>query len=283
MTIGIAAHFDKGLVLCSDTKLVNPSGLTSSRSKQSVSAFATKQMFISAYAGDDAEAAEALCREIVSAAGDVEHPHEFDRAVKKTMSQWWRAYGQVKPPELEFLIAHVSVKDGYSQILKCSPPGTINRPTGAVAIGCGAEIVGHYPGLLWPRPSSPVRYHPLKTVLLRLAYLMKLAKERDGQFVGGRTDVAVISEVGSFTFIDRDEMEKAEKFAASADKLLEKIAAQILSADADDGDDLADADKLAKEHADLMIRRKDVSFSHLDLLEKSVWRRARTKKLTPQT
>lgn len=281
MTIGIATHYSDGLVLCSDTRIVAPGGQTSSHTKQSISAFANHHLFAVSFAGSDVEAAQMLSRDIVSAAGDVEKPWQIDSAIKRVMGKWYRSYGLITPPSLQFIIVHFDVKEGRSEILKCEPPSTINRPIGLVTIGCGGDVVEHYADLLYPLPGSPARYHSLKTVLFRIAYLMRLAKERDGAYVGGNTDVAIISNVGAFTFLNREEMQRAEEFGSETNLLIHKMCSQILSNDSDSESEKI-ADDLSRAFVSLHARREQLDFSTLHLLDKPIWTK-NSKRLAAQT
>jgi 20S proteasome alpha/beta subunit len=281
MTIGIATHYSDGLILCSDRKIVEPTGLTTTRTKQSLSAFSSQHLFGVSFAGDDVAAAEMLSKDIVSAAGDVGRPQDFDRTIKATMREWFQSYGAVRPPTLQFIVAHVDVKNKRGEILRCEPPSTITRPTGLVTIGSGGDVVAHYSDLLFPLPSSPVRYYSLRTALLRLAYLMKLANERDGAYVGGKTDVVIISEIGSFTFLEREEMARAEEFAVEADSVIHKMCSQILS-DSSDAESEITADELSKAYAKLHGHREQLKFS-TGPLNNSIWKNRGPKKLASQT
>jgi len=282
MTIGIATHYSDGLIVCSDTKIVEPTGLTSTRTKQSVSAFSSQHLFAVSFAGDDVAAAEMLSKDIVGAAGDVRRPQDFDRTIKMTMREWYQSYGAMRPPTLQFIVAHIDVKNRRSEILRCEPPSTITRPTGLVKIGSGGDVVAHYSDLLFPLPGSPIRYYSLRTALLRLAYLMKLANQRDGAYVGGKTDVAIISELGSFTFLERDEMEEAEEFAVEAESILHKMCSQILS-DSSDAESEKAANELSNSYAKLYKQRERLRFSTLHLLNRPIWRRKSSKQLTDRT
>jgi len=260
MTVGISTYYEGGIVICSDTRIVDWNGTTFSQTKQSVSTFWNKHLFAVAYAGEDVPAAEMLSSEIVSAAGVAigGSPANIDKAIKTVMCEWFQSYGQIKPPSLEFIVAHIDANEGRSEILKCQPPSTVNRSYMPTTIGCGAGVIEHHTGILAPR-GSPARYYSLRTSLLRLAYFMKLAKERDGQFVGGRTEAVAISKAGSFLFIKPEEMMAAEEFAARADKVLLQFSSQMLSDDDTAEDDLSGA------YAALVADRDSVKFSSLHL------------------
>jgi len=223
-----------------------------------------------------------LSKDIVGAAGDVRRPQDFDRTIKMTMREWYQSYGAMRPPTLQFIVAHIDVKNRRSEILRCEPPSTITRPTGLVKIGSGGDVVAHYSDLLFPLPGSPIRYYSLRTALLRLAYLMKLANQRDGAYVGGKTDVAIISELGSFTFLERDEMEEAEEFAVEAESILHKMCSQILS-DSSDAESEKAANELSNSYAKLYKQRERLRFSTLHLLNRPIWRRKSSKQLTDRT
>ena len=100
---------------------------------------------------------------------------------------------------------------------------------------------------------------------------MYLAKEREGQYIGGKTDVIVISNKGGFTFLDKEDMQRAEEFARQADSLVHKMYSQILSGNSEN---LAEGavDDLSQTYARLISERDDIQFSNLHVLERPIWK-----------
>lgn len=59
-----------------------------------------------------------------------------------------------------------------------------------------------------------------RSALLRLAYLMHLAKKDEGSACGGDTYTFVISTAGGLASIDREEIKEAEELAKKMDSIL---------------------------------------------------------------
>jgi hypothetical protein len=273
MTIGIATPFSDGLILCSDTRIVAFDGATSTQSKQSISAFASKKLVAISYAADDVDAAKMLAQEIVSAVGDTQKPYEIIPAIKKIMGTWYRSYGKVTtlvPPRLEFLMTFVDVEEQTSSIYKCVPPSTVVSAWGPTMIGCGVTPVEPHLGLLTVKPGKPPILPTLKSALFRLAYLMYLSKRDAGQFVGGATEVIVVSNAGSFTFVSWEEMKRAQDLAEKTDALIGKFSMQILSGEDEESNELPD--DISRKFAEIIKERDGLVFSSLVSLNRAIWK-----------
>jgi len=267
MTIGIAATFPDGVILCSDTRITAWDGSTTSESKAFMSVTATKRLFAVSYAGEDVNAAKMVAREIDQAACNADKWNDIGPTVKKIMGEWYRSYGHTSVPFLQFLLVGIDVENEYSAIYLCEPPNTVYLGSDPIVIGSGNRVVAPMLGLIATRAGKQLS---LRTYLLRMAYLMHLAKEHAGSGIGGRTQVIILSTKGSFTFIDRDEMEQAEEVGKQVASLLEKLGKEIL--DADEKSDFSFLDELASECESAMQGCSKAEFLSLGLLDKPIWK-----------
>jgi hypothetical protein len=216
MTIAIGTLFNNGAVVCADTKVVASDGATTMDNKVFASLSPKGRMFLIADAAEDANAAKMLGGEISSAICDAKHPYNLGSVIKPVMTAWHSSYHHFQPPNLQFLIASVVVGDKRGQVFVCEPPSTVAYGW-PIAIGRGARVVE--PRLLI-LSSYPKESLDAKSVLLRLAYLMYLAKKDEGSACGGDTNTFVISTMGSIAWIEQKEMKEAENLAEEMDSFL---------------------------------------------------------------
>jgi len=265
MTIAIGAEFDGGTVVCADTKIVATDGATSSGSKVSLSVTPKRMAFAIASAADDAHAASMLAGDMTSAACDSEHGRDLQNKLKETMTTWYSAYGAMKPPALHFLLSCGGRQT--SNLYFCEPPNTVLRASHVMAIGQGARpIETLMNALFWPIPKFGV-----KSALLRLAYLMYRAKNEEGSACGGNTTTVVVTKGGAFTFVEDEEMRKAEDLASRVDDFLGDFRKQILSAEPKDAKEVD-----MKRYVEMIKEAENMPFS-LEWLEKTGWKTTKQK------
>jgi 20S proteasome alpha/beta subunit len=231
MTIAIGAPFIAGSIhgalVCADSRVVATDGATTWGSKMhlkfGVDSGEIKSCFAIAGAADDADASTMLSQDITNALCDdsVVDQSKVDIAVKQQMTAWYSAYGRGNPPTIQFVLA--AVVGGKCSLIFCSPPNTISRRQHPFAVGQGARAIDP----LLPNQASPPP--TAESAILRATYWMYRAKRDEGSLCGGCTNMAMISERGTFALIEKDEVEAAEALGEQVDKLLQSCRYGLLS------------------------------------------------------
>lgn len=273
MTIAIGATFEGGVAVCADTKIVATDGATHHGSKVVLSVNQKRMAYAIANAADDGNAAKMLAGELGCAVCDAGNYADLMKRVKQAMTEWHSAFGGVKPPALHFLIS-AGGKDG-SSLYFCEPPNTVYSVSHVMAIGQGARPIEPFAeGLFWPIPKFGV-----KSALLKLAYLMQIAKNQEGSACGGKTTTVVVSDRGTFTFVDNDEMNKAEDFAEHLDEFLSSIRKGLLDSFAEGEqekpsvEELFTINEISRKYSELSEQAKSLTFPSLVHLERGWWER----------
>ena len=268
MTIAIGALYSDGVIVAADSKVVFSDGSTDNDAKLSLSMSPERAMLAIANAAEDGRAAKTVGDGIGSAFIDAHREHKDPSILlSKAMGRWHRSYGHSQPPVLEFLIGKVIV-DEWAGLYYLQPPSTIFTRA-PMAIGRGARPVEPLLDLLDNEKSS------LKSQLLLIAYLMRLAKDQEGSACGGATTALVITKEGSFTFVD--EMEEAEKLAGEIHSAsLQGVREMVGASKRFPGAPFKDL------QSDLLDRAAKFEFSSLKHLEYNVWKRRKAKQLAPQ-
>jgi hypothetical protein len=261
MTIAIGTCFDGGVIVCADTRVVATDGATTSDSKLFASLSPKGRLFLIADAAEDANAAKMLGREISSAICDVENPYEPGPAIKAAMTTWHSSYHHFQPPNLQFLIASVVVGNKSGQVFLCEPPSTVAFGW-PIAIGRGARAVEPRISILGPYAGKSM---DAKSALLRLGYLMFLAKRDEASACGGNTHTIVASVEGGIALIDDEEMEEAEKLAKEMDSALIKAIETLASCPQKNP-----AQKLSETFHSITEKYEKAAFPSLKMLEKLV-------------
>ncbi len=272
MTIAIGARYSDGAIVCADTKVVSTDGSTSSGSKAFVSVSSNQLSCAVANAADDAHAAKMLASQIANAVGSTpiatavgadtvsNWNDAFDR-IKKTMTEWYSAFGAVKPPALHFLLACGG--KNYSDLIFCEPPNTVWSCQEPMAIGQGARPIDNITvKLFWPWLNGGVR-----AALLKLAFLMHRAKKEEGSACGFETRTLIVTKKGRFAFIPNGEMAAAEQFAEKVDSLLADFRKALLSGEPKESRDKA-LSELAKLYLELGEESDSLNFPSLSRLER---------------
>jgi hypothetical protein len=191
------------------------------------------------------------------------------------MTEWYAAFGSVRPPAMHFLIS-LGGKDS-SSLYFCEPPNTVYEIGISMAIGQGARPVEPMlEDLFWPNPKPSSR-----SALLSLAYLMHVAKSQEGSACGGKTTTVVITQRGTFTFVSDEEMTRAEEFAEKVHGFLDKVRQALLRPSSEEEPNLA-LGRLSKAYADLKDEELSLTFPSLAQLEKGWWERKQSKQLAAQ-
>jgi hypothetical protein len=258
MTIAIGTRYDDGAIVCADTKVVSTDGSTSTGRKAFVSVSSNQLSCAVANAADDAHAAKMLASYIADAVGSSLAWTDVPNKIKKIMTDWYSAFGAVKPPLLHFLLA--SGGKDHSELYFCEPPNTVLSCHESMAIGQGARpldnITSH---LFWPWLAGGV-----KGALLKLAFLMYRAKTEEGSACGGATTTLIVTKRGRFAFIPSGEMEAAENLAKNVEDWLMEIRKSVLGGAAKE----ETAKELSKQHLYLSSRVEELEFPSLSRLER---------------
>jgi hypothetical protein len=99
-----------------------------------------------------------------------------------------------------------------------------------------------------------------------MAYLNYLARKYDPS-VGDQTEMIVLSNRGSFTYIDRRELQQAEVLGEKVDALLLDMARQVLSAELEQNPQTI-AEEFLRGYFDVMEQNPQVYFPSLAWLDK---------------
>ena len=217
MTIAIGATFAGGAVVCSDTKVSASDGATSWGAKQFLGISVTGKMYVLADSSEDAHAAKMLGAEISDALSGTGKFERIQEPIKAVMERWHNGYRHVQPPQVQFMLALIQKGWSNASLYFCEPPNAIAHGS-PLAIGKGSRVVDPVLDILTEVPDENM---DAPSALLRVAYLMNVAKNYEGATCGGDSFAAVISAGGGFTFIDEEEMSQAETLAKYLDKSIE--------------------------------------------------------------
>lgn len=228
MTIAIGARFVGGVIISADTKVVASDGATTRDSKVSLSVTRTKRMFAIADAAFDGYAAKMLAKEITSVVCNVKDENNLVTEIKTVMGDWYNSYKYQTPPSSQFILGCTFAGHDEGQLYFCEPPSTVLYCWEPIVIGQGARAVEPILSIL---SSQPKKILDVKSALLRLAYLMHVAKQQEGSACGGDTDTIVLSSKGAFTFVESKEMQEAETIAEEVHHALMASLGSILSTD----------------------------------------------------
>ncbi len=265
MTIAIGALYADGIIIAADSKVVFSDGSTDSDTKLSLSVSPERALIAIADAAEDGRAAKTVAGGIGSAFIDAHRESKSpDILLKKAMGRWYRSYGHSQPPIIEFLLGRVIV-DNWAGLYYLQPPSTILIKA-PIAIGRGARPVEPLLGLL------DNEKNPLKSQLLLIAYLMRLAKEEEGSACGGHTNALVVTKEGSWTFVD--EMDAAEKLAADIQSSVQQCVREIVGASA-----RFPTTPFQELQRDLLSRAEKFEFASLRHLEWNLWKKRKPKEL----
>jgi 20S proteasome alpha/beta subunit len=225
MTIAIGTEFDGGAIVCADTKVSASDGATTDASKVFLAITRTRRMYVLADSAEDAYAARMLAGEISNAISLAEKPFRIEEIVKRVMGPWYNGYHYVHPPQIQFLLAFTQQGWERAMLYFCEPPNTVSYGS-PIAIGKGSRAVDPALDILTPIGKEKL---DAKSALVKLAYLMYLAKRDEGTACGGETYAIVIKADGGYALIDEAEMREAEQLAKKLCQAMEKGLCKITS------------------------------------------------------
>jgi len=265
MTLGIAVPFPGGSILCADSRIeASDSSSAGENDAALLSITSGKRMFAITYAAADPRAGRMLASEIAGVACGAPNRHEVIPGIKRVMGDWFRSYGVAQVPSLQFLVASNSTDENTGRILFCEPPSTVVETGGASVVGAASRPLTPWLKLLTPRRAESLS---LRSTVLRLSYLTYLARKFEPHTVGEETEMIVLSNRGSFTYIDRRELRQAESIGEKVDTLLLDMARQVLSAEAEQNPQTI-AEEFLRGYFDVMEQNPEVFFPSLSYLEK---------------
>ncbi|MGB9032086.1 MAG: hypothetical protein WCC27_18325 [Acidobacteriaceae bacterium] len=263
MTLGIAVPFPGGSILCADSRIEASDGSAAEIDAALMSVTSGKRIFAITYAAKDPRAGKMLASEIASVACNAATRQDIVPGIKRVMGDWFRSYGVAQIPSLQFLVASNATDDNAGRVLLCEPPSTVMETFGPCVVGAGARQINPMLKLLTPRFNQSFS---LRSTVLRMTYLNYLARKYDPA-IGEETEMIVLSNRGSFTYIDRRELKQAEGLGEKVDALLLDMARQVLSAEMEQNPQTI-AEEFLRGYFDVMEQNPQVYFPSLSYLDK---------------
>jgi hypothetical protein len=224
-----------------------------------------RRMFAITFAAQDPRAGAMLASEIATVACASPNRAEVVPGIKRVMGDWFRSYGVAQVPAMQFLVASNSSDDTAGRVLLCEPPSTVMDTFGPCVIGSASRSVSTMLRLLTPRAGQNVS---LRSTVLRMTYLMHLARRSDPKSVGDDTEMVVLSNRGSFLYVDRAEIQQAEGLGEKVDALLLDMARQILSAEPEENPQTI-AEEFLRGYFEVMEQNPQVYFPSLSYLDRA--------------
>jgi hypothetical protein len=264
MTLGIAVPFPGGSILCADSRIEANDGSPSADGEAALmSVTSGKRIFAITYAAKDPRAGRMLASEIATVACGAASRQDIVPGIKRVMGDWFRSYGVAQIPSLQFLVASNSTDDNAGRILLCEPPSTVMETFGPCVVGAASAPITPWLRMLAPRHGQTPS---LRSTVLRMTYLLYLARKYDTT-VGEETEMIVLSNRGSFTYIDRRELRQAEGLGEKVDMLLLDVARQVLTAEMEQNPQTI-AEEFLRGYFDVMEQNPQVYFPSLAWLDK---------------
>jgi hypothetical protein len=263
MTLGIAVPFPGGSILCADSGIEANDGSATESEPALMSVTSGKRIFAITYAAKDPRAGRMLASDIATVACGAATRQDIVPGIKRVMGDWFRSYGVAQIPALQFLVASNSTDDNSGRILLCEPPSTVMETFGPCVVGAAAGPITPWLKMLAPRQSHGIS---LRSTVLRMTYLLYLARKYDAS-VGEETEMIVLSNRGSFSYIDRREIHQAEGLGDKMDGLLLDVARQVLTAEIEQNPQTI-AEEFLRGYFDVMEQNPQVYFPSLTWLDK---------------
>ena len=263
MTLGIAVPFPGGSILCADSRIEANDSSTAENDVALMSVTSGKRIFAITYAARDPRAGRMLAADIASVACNAATRQEIVPGIKRVMGDWFRSYGVAQIPALQFLVASNSTDENGGRILFCEPPSTVIETFGPCVVGAASSPLTPWLKMLTPRQTQSFS---LRSTVLRMTYLVYLARKYDTQ-VGEETEMIVLSNRGSFTYVDRRELTQAVGLGEKVDALLLDVARQILTAETEQNPQTI-AEEFLRGYFDVMEQNPQVYFPSLAWLDK---------------
>jgi hypothetical protein len=262
MTLGIAVPFPGGSILCTDSRIESNDGAAENEVAL-MSVTSGKRIFAITYAAKDPRAGRMLASDIATVACGAASRQDIVPGIKRVMGDWFRSYGVAQIPSLQFLVASNSTDDNAGRILLCEPPSTVMETFGPCVVGAAAGPITPWLKMLTPRQNYGLS---LRSTVLRMTYLLYLARKYDTK-VGEETEMIVLSNRGSFSYIDRREIRQAEGLGEKVDGLLLDVARQVLTAEMEQNPQTI-AEEFLRGYFDVMEQNPQVYFPSLSWLDK---------------
>lgn len=258
MTIAIGTYYDKGIIVCADSKVVASDGATTNGLKLSLALGQNRRFIAIANAAEDGHAATMLSDDIAIAIGDAQDEGSAKSNIKAVMTTWHNAYGSQSAPHLQFVVGIVA--PGERDVLLCEPPATVIEDA-PVAIGRGARAVERFLELeaRFLTGDSP----PMKVALLRLAFLMYHAKKEEGSACGGDTHAVILPSNGILTFVNSCDMADAEGLAKEVDALMTVTGKKAMSHLTEADQNTFVTAEFSKRYAELARKARELTFPSL--------------------
>lgn len=267
MTVGLAVPFPGGSILCADSRVdAGGSPTPGDDSPALMSVTAGRRMFAITFAAQDSRAGSMLASEIATVACASPNRADVVPGIKRVMGDWFRSYGVAQVPSMQFLIASNSSDDNAGRVLLCEPPSTVMDTFGPCVIGSASRSVNTMLRLL--TPGAAHNNVSLRSTVLRMTYLMHLARRSDPKAVGEDTEMIVLSNRGSFFYVDRNELQQAEGLGEKVDALLLDMARQVLSAEMEQNPQTI-AEEFLRGYFEVMEQNPQVYFPSLSYLDKA--------------
>jgi hypothetical protein len=265
MNLGIAVPFPGGSILCADSRIEPEDASSTGEDEAAVMSFTSgKRIFAITWAAKDPRAAKMLASEIANVACTSSNRQDIIPGIKRVMGDWFRSYGVAQIPALQFLLASNSTDDNPGRVLLCEPPSTVMETFGPSVVGNASRPITPMLKLVTPRFNQSFS---LRTTVLRMTYLMYLARKYNPQTVGEETEMIVLSNRGSFTYIDSREISQAEGVGEKVDSLLIDMARQVLSTEPEQSPQ-AIAEEFLRGYFEVMEQNPQVYFPSLGYLDK---------------
>ena len=266
MTVGLAVPFPGGSILCADSRVdANGNSTPADDSPALMSVTAGRRMFAITFAAQDPRAGAMLASEIATVACASPNRADVVPGIKRVMGDWFRSYGVAQVPAMQFLVASNSSDDNAGRVLLCEPPSTVVDTFGPCVIGSASRSVNSMLRLLAPRAGNA---SSLRSTVLRVTYLMHLARRSDPRSVGEDTEMVVLSNRGSFFYIDRAELQQAEVLGEKVDALLLDMARQVLSAEPEQNPQTI-AEEFLRGYFEVMEQNPQIYFPSLSYLDRA--------------
>jgi hypothetical protein len=229
-----------------------------------MSVTAGRRMFAITFAAQDSRAGAMLASEIATVACSSPNRADVVPGIKRVMGDWFRSYGVAQVPAMQFLVSSNSSDDTPGRVLLCEPPSTVMDTFGPCVIGSASRSVSSMLRLLTPAAGHRVS---LRSTALRMTYLMHLARRSNPKSVGEDTEMVILSNRGSFFYIDRAEIQQAEGLGEKVDALLLDMARQVLSAEPEENPQTI-AEEFLRGYFEVMEQNPQVYFPSLSYLDK---------------
>jgi hypothetical protein len=265
MNLGIAVPFPGGSILCADSR-IEPDDVSSAGEDDAglMSFTSGKRIFAITYAAKDPRAGKMLASEIANVACTSSSRQDIIPGIKRVMGDWFRSYGVAPIPALQFLLASNSTDDNPGRVLLCEPPSTVMETFGPSFVGNAARPITPMLKLVAPRFNQSFS---IRSTVLRMTYLMYLARKYNHQSIGEETEMIVLSNRGSFSYIDSREISQAEGVGEKVDSLLIDMARLVLSTEAEQSPQ-AIAEEFLRGYFEVMEQNPQVYFPSLGYLDK---------------